>query len=222
MRIKIGASILAADFAHLDKEILCVEKAGIDFFHIDIMDGHFVPNITIGPGILRDIHRVTRLPLDVHLMIKQPLNLVNRFIAAGADRLTLHIETISPLAFLRCASRLKSKGIKLGISLNPDTPLKSIKRLLNSVDFVLVMAVNPGFGGQKFIVKVLPKIKDLRQIYNGDIAVDGGINNLTAARAIKAGANILACGTYIFKSRHPKQAIQRLKDLIEVYPRVGR
>jgi ribulose-phosphate 3-epimerase len=212
MKTKIGASILAADFAHLDKEIRRIEKAGIDFFHIDIMDGHFVPNITIGPNILRDIHKATSLPLDVHLMIKKPLSWVNRFIAAGADKLTLHIETISPSAYRKQASRLKSKDIKLGISLNPGTPLRRIKPLLNIVDFVLVMTVNPGFGGQKFIAQVLPKIRALRKIYNGDIAVDGGINNLTARRVIKAGANILACGTYIFQSRHPEKVIQQLKD----------
>ena len=215
MNLKIGGSILAADFTHLDKEIRRIEKAGIDFFHIDIMDGHFVPNITIGPDILRDIRQVSRLPLDVHLMIEQPLSWVNRFLAAGADKLTLHIETISPLVYQREARYLKSKGIKLGISLNPGTPLKRIKTLLDIADFVLMMTVNPGFGGQKFIASVLSKIKALRQIYNGDIAVDGGINNLTAARVVRAGANILACGTYIFKSRHPKQAIQRLRDLQE-------
>ena len=213
MNIKIGASILAADFAHLDKEINRVEQAGVDFLHIDIMDGHFVPNITIGPDILRDIRHSSSIPLDVHLMIQKPLGWVNRFIVAGADMLTLHIETIKPEAFLRYAKRLKSRGIRLGISLNPDTPLKRIKGLLNKVDFVLVMTVNPGFGGQKFITKVVPKIKALRQIYSGDIAVDGGINNITAKRVIKSGANILACGTYIFKSRYPKQVVQKLRAL---------
>ncbi len=213
MKTKIGASILAADFAHLDEEILRIEKAGIDFLHIDIMDGHFVPNITIGPDILRDIHRVTSLPLDVHLMIEKPLGWVDRFIAAGADKITLHIETINPSTYRKQVRRLKSKDVKLGISLNPDTALRRIKPLLNMVDFVLVMTVNPGFGGQKFIAKVLPKIRALRKIYNGDIAVDGGINNLTAKRVIEAGANILACGTYIFQSRHPKKVIRKLIEL---------
>jgi ribulose-phosphate 3-epimerase len=213
VKLKIGASILAADFTHLDREIRRIQKAGIDCFHIDIMDGHFVPNITIGPGVVKDIRRITRLPLDVHLMIEQPLDWVQRFISAGADMITLHIETIKPSAYRRCARRLKSKGIKLGISLNPGTHLKRIKGLLDMVDFVLVMSVNPGFGGQRFITKVLPKIRALRKVYNGDIAVDGGINGLTAKRVIDAGANILACGTYIFRSRHPKKLIQKLRDL---------
>ena len=213
MNIRIGASILAADFTHLDKEIARIERAGVDFFHIDIMDGHFVPNITIGPGILKAIRNITTLPLDVHLMIEKPFGLVNRFIDAGADMITLHIETIRPSVYQQQAKRLKSKGIKLGISLNPDTPLARIKTLLDIVDFVLVMTVNPGFGGQKFITQALPKIKALRRIYAGNIAVDGGINGLTGKRVVEAGANTLACGTYIFKSRHPKEVIQRLKDL---------
>ena len=212
MKLKIGASILAADFANLDREIRRIQKAGIDCFHIDIMDGHFVPNITIGPGVLSDIRSCTTLPLDVHLMIQKPLDWVDRFIDAGADMITLHIETISASKYLRCMRSLKSKGIKLGISLNPDTSLAKIKSLLKRIDFVLVMSVNPGFGGQRFINKVLPKIKSLRKIYKGDIAVDGGINASTARRVIKAGGNILACGTYIFKSPCPEKIIQELKD----------
>jgi len=211
--IKIGASILAADFAHLDKEIVRIERAGVDFLHVDIMDGNFVPNITIGPDILKDLRKLTALPFDVHLMIKRPLVWTSRFIDAGADYLTLHIETISPLIFRKEALRLKSKGIKLGISLNPKTPLNRIEGLLSLVDFVLVMAVNPGFGGQRFMVQVLPRIKALRKIFNGDIAVDGGINSRTAAKVIGAGANILDCGTYIFESRNPKQIIRQLREI---------
>lgn len=212
MRLKVGASILAADFANLKDDMLRIQRAGIDLFHIDIMDGQFVPNITIGPDVLRDIRKVSRLPLDVHLMIRQPFNWVNRFITAGADMITVHIETINPSAYRKQYRRLKSKGIKLGISLNPATPLQRIKPLLNIADFILVMSVNPGFGGQKFISGVLPKIKALRKVYGGDIAVDGGINQITAKRVIKAGANILACGTYIFKSRNPKQAIRSIRS----------
>lgn len=212
LRIKIGASILAADFTNLARDIHRIEKAGIDFFHIDIMDGNFVPNITIGPDILKGIRQLTCLPLDVHLMIKKPLDWIDRFIIAGADELTLHIETVSSSSYRAEFDRLKSKAIKLGISLNPRTPLVRIRPLLNKVDFVLVMSVNPGFGGQRFINTALSKIRSLRRIYNGDIAVDGGINDITAKQVIKAGANILDCGTYIFKSRSPKQTIQKLRD----------
>ena len=211
--IKVGASILAADFTRLDNEIKRIETAGIDFFHLDIMDGHFVPNITIGPDVVRHIRQVTKLKLDVHLMIRNPLNWVDRFINAGANNLTLHIETISVAAFRKEADLLKSKNIGLGVSLNPATPLIKIEPLLGLVDFVLVMSVNPGFGGQKFIAKALAKIKSLRKKYKGNIAVDGGINNITAKKVINAGANILDVGTYIYRSSNPKKAIQRLKRL---------
>jgi len=213
MKLKIGASILAADFANLSSQIRRIEAAGVDCFHIDIMDGHFVPNITIGPAVLSNIRSITRLPLDVHLMIERPLDWVNRFIDAGADMITLHTETVSHAQCLRCARRLKSRGIRFGISLNPDTPLARIQGLLNTVDFVLVMSVYPGFGGQRFISGVLPKIKALRKVYKGDIAVDGGINASTAKRVVRAGANILDCGTYIFGSPCPKKVIRQLRDL---------
>lgn len=213
MELKIGASILAADFSCLDREMQRIEKAGIDFFHVDIMDGHFVPNITIGPAVLKNIRKVSKLPFDVHLMIAQPLKWVEQFIKAGSDMITLHIETISPKEFRSQAKGLKSKGIKLGVSLNPDTPIKKIEQLLELVDFVLVMTVNPGFGGQKFIEQVLPKINALRKIYDGDIAVDGGINGLTSKKVIKAGANILACGTYIFNADNPNEIVRSLKTL---------
>ena len=209
--IQVGASILAADFTRLDDEIKRIETAGIDFFHLDIMDGHFVPNITIGPDVVRHIRGVTKLKLDVHLMIRNPLKWIDRFINAGANNLTLHIETISATAFRKGAPLIKSKGIGLGVSLNPATALRKIESLLDLVDFVLIMSVNPGFGGQKFIAKALAKIKSLRKKYNGDIAVDGGINNITAKKVIFAGANILDAGTYIYRSPNPKRAIERLK-----------
>lgn len=211
--IKVGASILAADCSCLCKEIRRIENAGIDFFHLDIMDGHFVPNITVGPAVVADIRKVTKLPLDVHLMIENPFNWVDKFIASGADMLTLHIETIKPRIFRQKARRLRSKGIKLGISLNPNTPLSRIQSLLGILDFVLVMTVYPGFGGQNFMASVLPKVKALRKIYNKDIAVDGGINDAAARKVITAGANILNCGTYIFKSPNPGKTIRRLKCL---------
>ena len=212
MRVKVGASILAANFSCLDRELRRIERAGIDFFHVDIMDGNFVANITIGPGVLKDIRKITKLPLDVHLMVKNPLEWAGRFIAAGADMLTFHAETIRPAAFSRYAAQIKKKGIKLGVSLNPGSALAKIKGMLSSADFVLVMSVNPGFGGQKFINSVVPKIKALRNIYRHDIAVDGGIDAASAKKVIAAGANILASGTYIFKSSNPRVAIKNIRS----------
>ena len=176
MKIKVAPSILSADFSCLDREIKKVELAGADLLHIDIMDGHFVPNITIGPVVVKHIRKVTHLPLDVHLMIEKPQKLIKVFVDAGSDMITMHIETVSVAEFKRQAAYLKERGIKIGISLNPATPLAKIKGLLKYVDFVLVMSVNPGFSGQKFIPSALSKIKKLRSIFKGDIAVDGGVN----------------------------------------------
>jgi len=212
MKIKIAASILSADFSCLDKEIKRVELAGADMIHIDVMDGHFVPNITLGPLVVKDIRRITKLPLDVHLMIKEPEKFIAAFVSAGSDMITLHIETMSVAAIKRQASRLKKHGLRTGVSINPGTPLSKIKGLLDFVDFVLLMTVNPGFGGQKFIRSVLPKIKKLRANYRGDISVDGGINSKTAPGIIRAGANILAAGSYIFNALDPKAAIERLRN----------
>lgn len=212
MKIKIAPSILAADFSHLEKEIKKIEKAGADFIHIDVMDGNFVPNITIGPCVIKDIRKITKLPLEAHLMIKRPEYLIDDFIKAGSDMITVHIETISVSAIKHQLSHLKPKGIKLGVSLNPATPLSRIKNVLKFIDFVLVMTVNPGFSGQKFMPQVLPKIRKLRRIFKGDIAVDGGINDIVAADLINAGANILAAASFIFGSRDYKKAIARLRN----------
>lgn len=212
MKIKVAPSILSADFSCLGREIKRVELAGADMLHIDVMDGHFVPNITIGPVVVKDIRRKTKLPLDVHLMIKTPEKFIDDFVDAGSDMITIHIETINVSRLKSIALRLKSKGIKIGISLNPATALEKIKNVLGIVDFVLVMSVNPGFSGQKFIPSVLPKIKKLRSIFDGDISVDGGVNDKCAAKLIKAGANILASGAYIFGSRNVKLAIERIRN----------
>lgn len=212
LKIKIAPSILSADFSCLDKEIKRVELAGADMLHIDVMDGHFVPNITIGPVVVKYIRKITRLPLDVHLMIKKPEKFIDDFVRAGSNMLTLHIETISASGFRLQATRLRKKKVKIGISLNPATPLSKIKPVLDRVDFVLVMSVNPGFSGQKFIPQVLPKIKQLRSIFKGDISVDGGVNERVAGRLIKAGANILAAGSYVFGAQDPKLAIKRLRN----------
>lgn len=212
MRIKVAPSILSADFSCLQKEIKKVELAKADMLHIDIMDGHFVPNITIGPVVVKYIKRHTKLPLDVHLMIENPLGLIDAFIASGSDMITVHIETITKAKIMALRNKLKTKGIKLGVSLNPSTPLAKIKGVLNLVDFVLVMSVNPGFSGQSFIPKVLPKIKELRAIFNGDIAVDGGINFESAKLTVDAGANILAAGSYIFGAKNVRRAIERIRN----------
>jgi len=212
MKIKVAPSILSADFSCLDREIKRVESAGADMLHIDVMDGHFVPNITIGPVVVKQIRKVTKLPLDVHLMIEKPQDFVDDFILAGSDMITVHIEVLSLLDIRAMSCKLRAKGKKFGVSLNPVTPLSKIIKVLPYVDFVLVMSVNPGFAGQEFIPAVLPKIKKLRSIFKGDISVDGGVNDKVSISLIKAGANVLAAGSYIFKSRNPKSAIERLKN----------
>lgn len=212
MKIKIAPSILSADFSCLDREIRKVERAGADMLHIDVMDGHFVPNITVGPVVVKYIRKVTKLPLDVHLMIDNPQKYIDHFVNAGSDMITVHIETISIPRLRAKSQELRAKKVKLGISLNPATPLAKIKPALGFVDFVLVMSVNPGFGGQAFIHQVLPKIKELRSIFRGDISVDGGINDKVAGKIIKAGANILAVGSYIFGAIDTKLAIERIRN----------
>lgn len=212
MKIKIAPSILSADFSCLEKEIKKMEDAGADMLHIDIMDGHFVPNITVGPVLVKHIRKVTKLPLDVHLMIENPQDFIDSFVSAGSNMITVHIETISREKIKLLKEKLRSRGVKLGISLNPDTPLARIKGVLGLADFVLVMSVNPGFSGQSFIQKCVPKIKELRSIFSGDIAVDGGINFESAKLTIKAGANILASGSYIFGSKDVKSAIERIRN----------
>jgi len=212
MKIKIAPSILSADFSCLDRELERIKRAGADMVHIDVMDGHFVPNITIGPVVVKYIRRATNLPLDVHLMIEDPGKYIDAFIKAGSDMITVHIESISASGFASCARYLKSKGVKAGISLNPSTPLVKIKKYLKDADFVLVMSVNPGFSGQEFISSALSKIKKLRAIFSGDISVDGGINDKTAGLAIRAGANILAAGSYVFGAGNVKLAIERIRN----------
>lgn len=211
-RIKVAPSILSADFSCLGKEVRELQRAGADMIHVDVMDGHFVPNITIGPAVVKYIRKHTGLPLDVHLMIENPQRFIDDFVAAGSDMITLHIETVSKKVLEFQGKRLKKKRVGFGISLNPDTPLARIKPMLDLADFVLIMSVNPGFGGQEFIRGALSKIRKLRSIYAGDISVDGGINEKTAREVIDAGANILACGSYIFKARDKKSAIERIRN----------
>ncbi len=211
MRIKIAPSILSADFSCLAAELKKVKRAGADLIHVDVMDGHFVPNITIGPVVVKYMRKATSLPLDVHLMIENPAKYIGAFVNAGSDMITVHIETVTLKELAAIARGLRKSGVKLGISLNPATPLSKIKKALPLVDFVLVMSVNPGFGGQAFIPQALKKIKQLRAIFKKDIAVDGGINNITAKLVKNAGANVLAAGSYIFGAKNTKQAINSLR-----------
>ncbi len=211
MKIKVAPSILSADFSRLAAELAKVKRAGADLIHVDVMDGHFVPNITIGPVVVKAIRRVTPLALDVHLMINNPAKYIGAFANAGSDMITVHIETVTPKELRFIARELKKRKVRLGISLNPGTPWRKVKPVLKLVDFVLVMSVNPGFGGQAFIPEVIGKISQLRAVFKKDIAVDGGINNQTAKLVKKAGANILVAGSYIFGAKYVKQAIDSLR-----------
>ncbi len=212
MKVKIAPSILSADFSNLKSELKRMECSGADLFHVDVMDGHFVPNITIGPVVVQYLRKSTRLPLDVHLMIEQPQKYVDSFVAAGSDMITMHEETVTLAVFKKVSMRLKRNGIKVGISLNPPTAAKRIDKFLPYVDFVLVMSVNPGFSGQKFIPSAIPKIIYLRSKFKGDISVDGGVNEKIARKLIKAGANILVSGSYLFKAKQLKATIERMRN----------
>jgi len=199
--VKIAPSILSADFASLGAEISAISDAGADWIHIDVMDGHFVPNITIGPAVVKAIRKKTTLPFDVHLMIAPVDPYIEEFAGAGADIITAHIES-GPHVH-RTLQHIKHLGLKAGISLNPSTPASSLRHILDIVDLILVMTVNPGFGGQSFIEEQLEKIKTIRKMIDAtgrdiDLEVDGGINGKTARRAISAGADVLVAGTAVF------------------------
>lgn len=213
--IKLAPSILSADFSVLGAEIKEVEAAGVDYIHIDVMDGHFVPNITIGPLIVEAIRPHTELPLDVHLMIENPDLYIADFARAGSDIITVHVEACVHLH--RTLQLIKSYGIKCGVVLNPATPLHSITEVLNDVDMVLVMTVNPGFGGQSFIHSAAKKIKELAELkeendYTYEIEVDGGVNEGTAKLCADYGADVLVAGSAIYNQPDRKLAIDRLRS----------
>jgi len=213
--IKISPSILSADFSILGEEIKSLEKAGADLIHVDVMDGHFVPNITMGPPIIKMIRKCTKLPFDVHLMISPVEKYIKDFANAGSDIITIHPEATDNLK--RAVKTIKSLGKKAGVSLNPKTPISVLMDVINEIDLILIMSVNPGFAGQSFMSEVLPKVKELRQIINEkklkiDIEIDGGINFETAPLAVKAGANILVSGTTIFAGGSLKENILKLRN----------
>lgn len=208
--LKIAPSLLAADFSTLAAEIRRVEEGGCDMLHLDVMDGHFVPNLTIGPFIVAAIRKLTKLPLDTHLMIENPEKYVAEFAKAGSDIITVHAEACKDLGKL--LDQIGSLGAKRGVSLKPATPLSAVEPFLDKTDMVLLMTVNPGFGGQSFMREVLPKIEALRKIYAGDIEVDGGINKDTSKETVKAGANVLVAGTAIFGKPDARQAIKDLRE----------
>ena len=212
--IKISPSILSADFSILGDEIKSLEKAGADLIHVDVMDGHFVPNITMGPPIIKMVRKCTKLPFDVHLMISPVEKYIKAFAESGADIITIHPEATDNLK--RAVGTIKSLGKKAGVSLNPKTPISALMDVINDIDLILVMSVNPGFAGQSFMGEVLPKVSELRKMINDkklkiDIEIDGGINFETAPLAVKAGANILVSGTTIF-SGSLKDNIQKLRN----------
>ena len=208
----IAPSILSADFSKLREEVIALEQAGADMLHLDIMDGHYVPNLTFGPQIVKAVKECTKLPLDVHLMVTSPDEMLEWFVAAGADNITVHAETCPHLD--KTLQTIHSLGVKAGVSLNPETSEQVLEYVWDKIDLVLVMTVNPGFGGQTFIKEQLSKINriyEIRQNRHFKIEVDGGINAQTGAECVAAGADILVAGTAVFASGNYKDNIKALR-----------
>lgn len=210
----IAPSILSADFSALGEEIAAVEAAGADWIHIDVMDGHFVPNITMGPGVVKSLRKMTVLPFDVHLMIENPEQYIQPFAEAGSDRITVHMEALIHLH--RTVSQIKELGLKAGVSLNPATPLSFVESILTDIDLLLIMTVNPGFGGQQFIKTMLSKIRQARELIDRFapavlLEVDGGVTLTNLPAILKAGADVLVAGASIFGSGNYRDTIGKMK-----------
>ncbi len=215
--IKIAPSILAADFAALGDAIARIEPAAPDQLHVDVMDGHFVPNLSIGPPVVEAIRKRTRIPLDVHLMIEDPDGWVETYVRAGADMVTVHVEACPHLQ--RCLTRIREAGAKAGVALNPSTPPGVLRYVLDDLDLVLVMSVNPGFGGQSFIPASYAKVREVRSLIGPrpiEISVDGGVGKSRAAALAEAGADILVAGTAVFGAPDPVQAVKDIRSAAEV------
>ncbi len=214
MSIRLAPSILSADFAHLARDIAAVERGGADVIHVDVMDGHFVPNITIGPPVVKAIKRVASVPLDVHLMIDEPDRYLDAFIDAGASFVSVHVEVLPHLH--RTVQAIKRRGVKAGVVLNPSTPVVSLENIATDVDYVLVMSVNPGFGGQSFIPRSIEKIRAVRALLNAagnpaPVEVDGGIDLHTVCDVVAAGADMLVAGQAIFGAVDAETAARDLR-----------
>jgi len=213
--VQIAPSILSADFAALGSAITAVERGGADLIHVDVMDGHFVPNITIGPPVVKSIRKVARVPLDVHLMIMDPDRYIDAFAEAGASMISVHVEVLPHLH--RTVHAIKALGVKAGVVLNPATPVVALEQIVEDVDFVLVMSVNPGFGGQTFIPRSEAKLREVRAALDragntsAPVEVDGGVDLTNVARVVGAGARILVAGSAIFHAPDPEQATRELK-----------
>lgn len=214
MKLKVAPSILSSDFLHLEKEIKALEQAGADMLHLDIMDGHFVPNLTFGPGLVKQIRKTTTLPLDAHLMITNPADFIDEFIDAGVNYLSFHIETDAN--YVSLFRKIRKLGVKAGIAINPETSLGVLPDIINEIDYVLIMSVHPGFGGQAFIEESVKKISETKEIIDSrqiEIEIDGGINFQTAKLVKEAGVNILVAGSFIFKSDDYAKTIAGLRNV---------
>ena len=214
MSVRLAPSILAADFARLADQISAVERGGADLLHLDVMDGHFVPNLTIGPVVVESISRVTKLPLDVHLMISEPDRFIEAFAGAGASMISVHVEALSDLH--RTVETIKRTGCRAGAALNPATPLAAIAEAAAELDFVVVMSVSPGFGGQAFIPQSESKVRAVRALLDAagnraPVEIDGGIDTSNAERVVRAGAGILVAGVAIFGAIDPEDATRRMR-----------
>lgn len=214
-KIMIAPSLLSADFSKLAEEVRDVEKAGCDALHIDVMDGQFVPNLTIGPLVVSAIRKVTRLPLDVHLMIDTPSRFIEEFRKAGADWITIHVEAENEV--LKTLRKIKALGAKAGISLRPKTSPGTILPFLSELDLVLVMSVEPGFGGQSFMPEMMEKVKILRPKFKGLLSVDGGIGAGNASQALEAGADILVAGSAVFGKSDRAKAVQEFREIFKKF-----